>query len=291
MSYYYCLISGLPSITLDDHKQIYSVAGFKAELDLMLSGHDRRIINRFFLKYDNRNLLSYLWKNSACTFDGRGVYTEEEIREICDLLKSEDRIPAGISVPAYFADFIRDSYERLESNGDAEMHQLREDRLSSLYYHEAMQCENKFMALWFELNLNIGNVMTAYNCRKYGLDGDDYIIGDTETAKILRRSGVRDFNTGNAPDYMSELIRIIEEDDFMMREKRLDVLRWNWLEEETFFKPFGIESVIAYLLQLEMIERWLVLDKAYGEKTFRRLVAEMKRGSSETLEKFKENNK
>jgi hypothetical protein len=291
MSKYYCLISGLPSITLDDQKQIYSVAGFKTEVDLILSRHDKRIINWFFLKYDNQNLLSYLRKNSACTFDGRGIYTEEDIREVCDSLKSEDRVPDKISVPAYFVNFIKNYYERFESNDNTGIHLLWEDRLSSLYYREATQCKNKFMALWFELNLNIGNIMTAYNCRKYGLEKDDYLIGDTGIAKILRQSGARDFNTGTAPDYMSELIRITEEDDFMMREKRLDVLRWNWLEEETFFKTFGIESVIAYLLRLEMIERWLVLDKAHGEKTFRQLVMDMKRESSKTLEEFKENNK
>ena len=291
MSKYYCLISGLPSIALDDNKPVYSVAEFKAELDLILSEYDKRIMNWFFLKYDNKNLLSYLRESSFYEFDGRGVYTEEEIKEICDLLKSEERVPDKVSVPAYFADFIRDYYERFESNDNTDIHLLWEDKLSSLYYNEAIRCRNAFMASWFELNLNIGNMMTAYNCRKYGLDKEAYIIGDTEIAGILRQSEVRDFNTGNAPDYMNELMQITEEGDFMMREKRLDVLRWNWLEEETFFKTFGIESVIAYLLRLEMIERWLVLDKVHGEKTFRQLVADMKRESSETLEEFKENNK
>lgn len=248
-------------------------------------------MNWFFLKYDNENLLSYLRENPLYKFDGRGVYTEEEIKEICDLLKNEGRVPDKIPVPAYFADFIRDYYERFESNNNTEIHLLWEDKLSSLYYNEAIRCKNKFMASWFELNLNIGNMMTAYNCRKYGLDKEAYIIGDTEIAGILRRSEARDFNTGNSPDYMNELIQITEEGDFMMREKRLDVLRWNWLEEMTVFKTFGIENVIAYLLRLEMIERWLVLDKVHGEKTFRQLVMDMKRESSETLEEFKENNK
>jgi len=86
-------------------------------------------------------------------------------------------------------------------------------------------------------------------------------------------------------------LQIVEIDDLMMREKRLDMLRWKWLDENTFFKTFDIESVIAYMLRLEMIERWVVLDKAGGEKTFRQLVSAMKQESVDTLEEFKEKNK
>ena len=76
----------------------------------------------------------------------------------------------------------------------------------------------------------------------------------------------------------------------MLREKKIDLLKWNWLEENTFFKTFDIESVFAYLLKLEMIERWVTLDKDAGEKTFRSLVKGMKKGSVSALEEFKRNN-
>ena len=62
------------------------------------------------------------------------------------------------------------------------------------------------------------------------------------------------------------------------------------LDDNTFFKTFDIESVFAYLLKLEMIERWVTLDKARGEKTFRELVGAMKMGSENALEEFKRNN-
>ena len=68
-------------------------------------------------------------------------------------------------------------------------------------------------------------------------------------------------------------------------------MKWEWLEEHTFFKPFDIESVFAYLLKLEMIERWVMLDKVTGEKTFREIVGAMKKGSENALEEFKRNNK
>ena len=59
---------------------------------------------------------------------------------------------------------------------------------------------------------------------------------------------------------------------------------------KSFFKTFDIESVFAYLLKLEMIERWVVLDKARGEKTFREIVSVMKKGGENALDEFKRNN-
>ena len=293
MSKYYCLIAGLPEITLDDTKLTYSVAEFKDELDPILSERDKKLVRWFFFKYDNANLLSFLRKGSFGKFDTRGVFSAEEIKEICDFVSNEKKIPENMYVPAYFTEFIRGYYARFDDNEDAAPVRqiLWEDKLSSLYYNEAMKCLDNFLALWFELNLNIGNVMSAYNCREYGLDREIFIVGDNYVAYRLRKSHSRDYNIDNAPDYFTELLQATEDKDLFSRERRLDVLRWNWLEDNILYKTFDIVSVVAYLLRLEMIERWIGLSKSRGEETFRGLVTNMKRGSKETLEKFKENNK
>ena len=51
-----------------------------------------------------------------------------------------------------------------------------------------------------------------------------------------------------------------------------------------------MERVFAYLLQLEMIERWVNLYKVRRQQTFRELVGAMKKGSDHALEEFKRNN-
>ncbi len=290
MSKYYCLIAGLPSVTLEDTKLTYSVSEFKVELDTVLSDEDKRLMRWLFFKYDNHNLLSFLRKVSESKFDQRGNFSVEEIREICDLLQEEDKVPENISVPAYFVKFIRRYYARFEEAVSMEF-QLLEDYISALYYNEAIECKNAFLSSWFEMNLNIGNILTAQNCQKYGLDKSSYIIGQNEVAQQLRQSSARDFNIGKTFDYIAEFMQITEGQDLIMREKRIDILRWKWLDDNTFFKTFDVESVIAYMLRLEMIERWVLLDKVGGEKTFRKLVSDMKRESSDTLEEFKKNNK
>ena len=56
MGKYYYLVSGLPDISLDDGKLAYTVADFRAEMEATLSAKDQKLIDLFFLKYDNANL-------------------------------------------------------------------------------------------------------------------------------------------------------------------------------------------------------------------------------------------
>lgn len=286
MSKYYCLIAGLPDITLDDSRLTYSVADFRNELSDILTRKDQKLIDLFFLKFDNKNLINQL-KNPDQDMDPRGSITYDESHALYQALK-EEAIPKNKHIPSYFIDFFR-MYLESEAKGDVATISW-EDRLAALYYAYAMKCGNQFVADWFELNLNINNMLTAITCRKHGLDKSQYIVGDNEVAEALRTSNARDFGLSNDVEYLPALQHIAEESDLMLREKKIDTLKWNWLEEQTFFKTFDIESVFAYLLKLEMIERWVSLDKETGEKTFREIVGAMKKGSENALEEFKRNN-
>lgn len=291
MSKYYYLISGLPTVTLDDSKLTYSVADFRAEIESMLSSGDKKLIDLFYLRYENVNLLSYVNKSDAEP-DPRGRVAYDAFDAIYKALKDEEKIPKQADVPPYFASFLQLYLEEEAKDSKLEKEYISwEDRLAALYYEYAMKCGNKFVADWFELNLNINNVLTAITCRKYGFDKAEYIVGHNEVADNIRVSSARDFGLGDSVEYLPELQRIAEETDLIVREKKIDLLKWKWLDDNTFFKTFDIESVFAYLLKLEMIERWVALDKATGEKTFRELVGAMKTGSENALEEFKRNNK
>ena len=291
MGKYYCLIAGLPNITLDDSKIAYSVVEFREELQSILSRKDRSVVDLFFLKYDNKNILSYLEKKDQAEFDSRGNFSLETIDFLYKTLKEEGVLLSPKQYPSYFLTFLEQyiSEEQGESNSGKRKIPW-EDRLSALYYEYAMKCKNRFVSEWFELNLNVSNILTAIVCRKFGLEKENYIVGDNGVAEQLKMSNAQDFGMGNLLDYFSELQRLMEETNLQLREKGVDLLRWNWLDENTFFKPFDIESVFAYLVKLEMIERWISLDKETGEKTFREIVSVMKKGSRDALEEFKRNN-
>ena len=290
MSKYYYLISGLPTIALDDSKLTYSVEEFRTEIEDMLCSKDRKLLNLFYLKYDNMNLLSQVTKPDSKP-NPRGRVTFDEINDIYRALKDEEKVPKNEKVPCYFVEFLKLKLAEEAKDTKSETEFISwEDRLAALYYEYAMKCGNKFVADWFELNLNINNVLTAITCRKYDFDRSEYIVGHNEIAECLRTSNARDFGLTDAVEYLPELQRIAEETDLFVRERKIDLLKWNWLEDKTFFNTFDTESVFAYLLKLEMIERWVSLDKVKGEKAFRELVGSMKTGSENALDEFKRNN-
>lgn len=287
MSKYYCLMAGLPDIALDDSKPAISVEKIRQEAEGLLTRSDKQLFDLFFLKYDNRNLINRL-RRPESEPDVRGCIAPAEMDAFYIAVKEDERRPGNGRIPSYFETFLRIWIER--ESREEEVGIAWEDRLSALYYAYAMKCRNRFVADWFELNLNITNVLTAVTCRKHGLDKAAYIVGDNEVANAIVTSGARDFGLADAVDYMPDLLRIVEETDLMAREKKVDLLKWNWLEEHTFFKPFDIENLFAYLVKTEMIERWVTLDRAAGEQTFRQIVGQMKKGSEKALFEFKRNN-
>jgi len=301
MSKYYYLVSGLPNISFDGSKLPFKTLEFQEELVNHISRADMRLLHILYLKVDNQNLLEQL-QYSDWELNSGGIITIGEIHEFlsnmrikCEREKEGNyESPVGSRmrenhIPPYFELFTNEYFESLEKDDPIVI--PWEDRLSSLYYQFAMKCKNRFIASWFELNLNIQNIFTALTCRKFGLDRTKYIVGDTELSNMLRFSTERDFDIDDSFQYGHSVLRIAEDADLLQREWKIDQLKWEWLDEQTFVKVFDIESVLAYMLKLEILERWARLDKATGENLFRQFVGAMKRGSGHTLEEFNRNNK
>ena len=267
--YYYYLVAGLPELTLEDSKLSYTVADFKAELYPDLSDEDKKLIDLFYLKFDNANVLKLL-KDKDAAIDLRGNYSAEELVEFISSLKEGDEIADAV-YPSYLSTFIFEYF-----NATAEDDFLYEDRLAALYYEYAMKCKNKFVSSWFAFNLTMNNILVALTARKFKMDIAPLIVGDTEVCEALRTSGARDFGLTGEVDFLDQLVKISETEELVEREKKIDQLRWNWMEEATFFNYFTVERLFVFLLQLEMIERWISLDKEKGNQLFRSIIATLK---------------
>ncbi|MFR8838296.1 DUF2764 domain-containing protein [Bacteroides sp. CG01] len=269
MSKYYYLVAGLPELTLEDSKLSYTVADFKTEIYPGISSSDQKLIDLFYLKFDNANVLKLL-EDKEAVIDLRGNFSAEELIEYIGVIKEGGEVHPN-DFPSYISVFISDYF-----NTPAESAVLHEDHLAALYYEYAMKCGNKFIASWFEFNLTINNILVAFTARKYKWDIAQNIVGDTEVCEALRTSGARDFGLSGEVDCLEQLVKISEITELVEREKKLDSLRWDWMEEATFFNYFTIERIFAFLLQLEMIERWISLDKDKGNQLFRSIIDTLK---------------
>ena len=269
MSKYYYLVAGLPELTLEDSKLSYTVADFKTEIYPGLSSSDQKLIDLFYLKFDNANVLKLL-KDKDAVIDLRGNFSAAELNEYIATIKEGGEVSAK-EFPSYLSIFISDYF-----NTPAESAVLHEDHLAALYYEYAMKCGNKFVSSWFEFNLTINNILIAFSARKYKWYVAQNVVGNTEVCEALRTSGARDFGLSGEVDCLEQLMKISEITELVEREKKLDSLRWNWMEEATFFDYFTVERIFAFLLQLEMIERWIALDKEKGNQLFRSIIDALK---------------
>lgn len=153
------------------------------------------------------------------------------------------------------------------------------DLRTQLLYEYGQKSKNEFVRKWFAYNQDMNNVLVAAICRKHGFDVRKMIVGQGEVAEILRKNlQQKDFGLGGVMDSLQEIMSLVDIDNLMEREKRMDALRFVWLEEATLFVDFSIENVLAYYLQAEMLNRWSLLTVEQGEKVFRELVADMKKG-------------
>lgn len=268
MSTYYCLVAGLPDISLDGGKLSYSVSDFKAELYPDLSAQDRKLIDLFYLKFDNMAILKLL-KNKDTVIEDKGNFSAEELLQLIEAVREGDT--PDKKYPSYLVNFVS-QYLQLSQD---ELYRA-DDLLAALYYSYGMSSNNAFIASWFEFNLNLNNILAALAARKYKMEVSSVIVGATSICEQLRTSNARDFGLNETLEYFEALQRIADIEELVEREKKVDMLKWKWLEDESFFHYFTIERIFVFLMQLEMIERWISLDKEKGNELFRKMIQDLK---------------
>lgn len=154
-----------------------------------------------------------------------------------------------------------------------------EDLRTQVLYEQGLHCKNRFVRAWYAYNRDMNNVLVATICRKHGFDVSRMIVGRGTVADILRKNlPQKDFGLAGVLDDVQDIMSLVEVENLMEREKRMDALRFQWLDNATLFIDFSVENVLAYYLQTEMLNRWAVLTVEQGEKVFRELVADMKKG-------------
>ena len=253
MGGYYYIIAGLPDISFDDSKAAYTVEQFREEVYDALSAQDRKVMDILNLENDCRNLIG-----------------SERMEELVALVKAGEQAPKD--VPAFMYSFVQEWVDESWRNKAA----FAEDRLWSLFYEYAMASSNGFVRKWYEFNLNLNNIIAAITARKYNLDIQKVIVGEGDVANALRTSGARDWGLSQEVECFEDVARLTEEDDLSQRERKADMIRWRWLEDNTFFNYFSIERLFSYMVRLSMVERWSSLDREEGQKLFRKLIGDLK---------------
>lgn len=256
---YYYVVAGLADIIPDQAKLSQQLPDFIQELKELLHPDDIQLVNRIFLDIDNQNLLHLLQKTGDNLIVG-GKYTAVELEQ-------------GIREPLFQEEYLNQFIQAFAAETPIHTGMSWEDQLTSLYYHYMThQSGNIFLSHYYEFDQNIRNIITALNIRKYKLKEKNRFIGDNIVSEALTQSTLKDFGlTGEFP-LIESLLHIFEEDDLIKRERAIDQIRWDYLDELNTFNYFTVEVILAQVIKLRMILRWIRLDEPTGRELFRKFI-------------------
>ncbi len=279
MANYYCMMAGLPDIELADTQPGITFEELREQCEEQLSASDAKLVgNYLYLRLDCTNLVRLL-KNPDAQIDILGNYSLEQLR---DLITSATELNFNVHrYPAFMSIFAREYNYNKDIKG-----YFPEDEILYQFYNYAIKtCPNKFIREWIKLNLNITNILTAMLARKQGWNVADFIKGEGEVQEMIRENKTKDFDLTHEFDYVRNLVKIVDEEDPVKKEKMIDAFKWLWLDEKTFFNPFSIEAVYAYICKLEMQYRWAKLDPEKGKEAFTQIIENL-RGEAKVPEEF-----
>jgi hypothetical protein len=268
--YYHCFVAGLWDLGFDDGKTPVSLTGFREELQYVLHEDDYALVKILFLPYDNANLIRFMSGRSFAS-DSPGNFTFEDFSEQINRLDSIVKMDNVL--PDYMVSCISEWL-----NSEKTMNLIEaEKKLTEGYYDIAMNSGNLFLKSWAEFEMNVNNILVLKNVMETGIDGSMQLIGNNEFTEELKAITCRkcDFTMPPEPDYAETIFNIAEQSEFLERELKIDMLKWNFVNDKTFFEYFTIGFILGYLVKLLIALRWKSLDNETGEKMLKRLVTEL----------------
>ncbi|MBR4563191.1 MAG: DUF2764 family protein [Paludibacteraceae bacterium] len=194
------------------------------------------------------------------------------------LLAGLPELKAGADAPVSL-EKLEELFDEQLSESDKRLLDLLRVPIDAETLAQGLHAKNRFVREWFAFNRDMNNVLVAQICRKHGFDVKQQIVGDDEVAEQLRtHSAQKDFGLSEVMGEFQEILALAQIEDLMAREKAIDAIRFEWLSTRTEFDFFSAEMVFAYYLEAVMLHRWSILTVEEGERVFRGMVADMKKG-------------
>ena len=137
------------------------------------------------------------------------------------------------------------------------------DQLNADYYKRALADKNRFVREWFTFDLDLRNEVVAYLNESLGREkGQDQILLKGREKAVFPEQ--------------AQAQAVLHGTDILDRERGLDELRWQKIDEITLMDYFDIEIILGFVCKLKIIDRWLQLDPDSGRALFRKLVEDIR---------------
>ena len=160
---------------------------------------------------------------------------------------------------------LKESIVELLSEKDQRLVELMEEgfnenTLGADFYAKAFGSKNRFIREYFDFDARLRNMKVAYLAKRLGKDGDAYFV-DMPEADFEEYQQIKD---------------ILENADFVLREQKMDELKWEKASDIARMDYFNMNAILAFLAKAKTVQRWVELDPTKGQEMFEKLVKEVR---------------
>ena len=138
------------------------------------------------------------------------------------------------------------------------------DNLCPEMYSKALGHREKFIRNYFLFDLRVRNAKARWLNKALERPGEQDVIHLEEEERA-----------GEFPEE-SLVAEVLSTSDLLEREKALDRLYWNKVDEMTLLEIFSLDIILAFLVKLQITGRWMRLDPETGKRMLRQLTENLK---------------
>ena len=141
------------------------------------------------------------------------------------------------------------------------------ENLTADFYRAALKDANPFLRAYFALDLR--NAQVRFLNRSLGRDPRQDVVDLTDPDTLVDPLP-DDF------DRASELEAILATEDLLERERALDRFRWEEIDALVLLHDFDLQTLLAFVAKMQIVQRWYALDEETGRALLRELTAQLR---------------
>ena len=146
------------------------------------------------------------------------------------------------------------------------------EKIGLEFYKEALSHRLGFIREFFTFDLNVRNQKVRYLNQALGraAEKDILTLRDPEAEETGLEPEEPEFKES------AKLQTILEGHDILARERGIDDLYWDKIDEITLFDYLNFDKILGIAVKMMIIRRWLILDEEAGREMFKKLVDEVR---------------
>lgn len=269
---YYCLVAGLREYALDADTKGFNPTEIVAEIMEELTDADAKAVRLLYGYYDCENIVALRAGRNA--YNPLGNISQAELEEE---LQEPTRLPQAM------ADVIK-AYAAAQSEETVDEEAIRgvdltlgfERSLFEAYYAECARAKSHFLREWATFDRTLRNISAVAVARAISRPASSVTVGKGEIVDQLQRSSAADFGLRGELPYIDAVIAAInDEQNLVEKEHKIDLIRWDQAVELAVTDYFDINAILSYLVRVNIVARWALLDPKRGRAMLDRIMTEL----------------